>query len=324
MLLRGILKVRIELFFSITAFVLMGFASGLLSNGFNDWSQAEFFGPWKTSWGADLAPEQRRWTTQPLWSTLSIANNSNFFNIFGVLFGYNSSPTFITIMCYTLYWIVALAVLQAMSERAGAIKPSTVGTYISFMRIESGLTLFWYFLTFIWACVVSQHPYPAFMISIIGSICHICSYIATSRAPSLKDATKRLAAIVGFWLWTWISLYTVIFILVQLHCAGKNLCGTFGTDYFYAFFIFSRSYNTGPRLHDSWRTGAVLTMALVFHLFHGYFHGLFMFYTMRQLSSTPKVSTAKPAADSSSPSECSPPSYSPPLTPSVSKYTSKA
>lgn len=109
---------------------------------------------------------RRRWINQPFWSTKSVldstksASATNHFGaLLNALFGYNDSPNFITVTTYALYWVLVLMVGTALSLRRARPAEKQVDRHVTLFKVSSGLTLFWYLITFIWACSVSQHPF---------------------------------------------------------------------------------------------------------------------------------------------------------------------
>jgi hypothetical protein len=185
------------------------------------------------------------------------------------------------ILSYAMYWLVILVVLQVMADRKGLITQKTVAAYRHRLKIISGITLFWYFLTFIWACAVRFHPFQAFILSIFGTIGLIGCMVACSGYEGLSQTARRRGAYVNFFVTPAVLVFTIICLLVQLDCLGKDECPGFATSFYYVFFVFNRSYQNSLREETQWRGGAILTMSLVYYLFYGYFHCMMSWYVLK-------------------------------------------
>lgn len=72
----------------------------------------------------------------------------------------------------------------------------------------------------------------------------VTGLVAAWGGDKVLERTRRRCAQAHFYGWMALMAFTYICIIVQLDCAGRGACGSFGTSYFYALFVLNRSYST--------------------------------------------------------------------------------
>lgn len=258
---KGLLKLDLLRLLNISSILLICFAAGLVSLGFHELQEAEWFGTWKPK-------EQRPWWNAPMWS-LSVCcdNNENaFFGMLRSLFGYQDDPSFIEFSTYFCYWLIISIVAITINWSIVRSRNSKILSYVHHL-------ILWSLLFSLVALIFSSFnsSWPALSTSVPAFILSLMSFFVFFDTPfkvtQIPQTLRPYLAFVNSGLWIALTLYIIILHLVEMYCEGNpDSCVL---DHFFFFgLIFMDDFNEMGRQPNSWPGIAVLACSLVVSTFY--------------------------------------------------------
>lgn len=266
---KGLVSLDIQRFFDISSFILIAFAAGLVSHGFHELQEVDWFGPWEV--------EVRDWYNTAMWSTKTCCHDSEnqFFAMLRALFGYQDTPTFIEWVTYFAYWLIIVSVYFAINWSSVLANRSQTLARAQFLAAWS---LLFTFVGFIYV-MINNDTWVGVLTMTIAFILSILS-VAFLYEPivkitkSLMPLRRNILMCVGL-AWVIATLLILVLHLIQLVCEGENENGCSNTFFFFGIILDSDFRELGRQVDGDkvwWPSIAVLSVSLAISLF--FFGGL--------------------------------------------------
>lgn len=261
MLFRGLAEFDIETFFLVSSVILMAFSAGLVSHGFHELQEADWFGTWN-----GIPSTERDWWNARMWDTSKCCNDkkNEFFAFLRALFGYQDTPTFVEWSTYFAYWILIISIVVATSwsaVRKARTRIAKIARYMTYTVLP--IT----FVGFIYA--VSNATWNGILTMTCGLILSAISYIVvldffTAKIRPIGKARRPLALATGIGFAV-LTLFMLCLHIAQMACDERSRAKCYIPKFYYLGLIFWENWAKQGRAADgnSWVSIAVLSWSLV-------------------------------------------------------------
>ena len=258
---KGLVKLDLLRLLNVSSILLICFAAGLVSLGFHELQEAEWFGTWKPK-------DQRPWWNAPMWSLSVCCDNEKnvFFGMLRSIFGYQDDPSFIEFSTYFCYWFIISIVAIVINWRIVRTRNSKLLSYVHLMILCS-------FLLSLVALIFSSFnaSWPALSTTVPAFTLSVMSFFVFFDTPFkctyIPRTYRAYLAFLNSGLWIALTVYIIILHLVEMSCEG-NPDSCIVNHFFFFGLIFLDNFNEIGRQPNSWPGIAVLACSLVVVTFY--------------------------------------------------------